>query len=1061
MSPLRPRVKAAVRRVGGRPLARARRARQTPLLSVVMPVYNVAEYLPAALDSVLSQTLTDLEVIAVDDGSTDECLEILRAYERRDYRVRVLTQPNSGQGVARNLGVQSARGEFLTFLDSDDTLPPDAYATMAQGLQRSGSDFAVGNLRRLRHGELHRMIWSRTVHRQDRVGVRIEEFPEALQDIIACNRMFRTEFWRVQVGGFRGGIAYEDHVPMLTAYVRAQKFDVLQKVTYHWRIREDLTSTGQQKARLGNLQDRITVKQEAHELLEAEAPAGVYAAWVGRALEVDFPPFLPFALTGDAAYRSLLAQTYRTFLDRVTPAALEHVRVAMRVRAHLAAQERWEELFTADDWLREVQNMPPTRVADGRLVAAFPQECPWADALPADERWMSPLESHFEGAVEHLEWEEDRLRITGWAVLRGLSMKGAAGGTRVRAWVVDVADPTTRIPLEVRQVDLPEADVWGPLAHATCAGGGFVATVDLTGLAGSPVWAVHAEVEQEGLTASGGLHGRVARSAAVRESSGLVLGVADGLSVTACWEGATGLTLRVTPGLAVDPYGAQVQVAEVELLDDAVVVTVETSLRGEQLAQARLVSPAAELPLLAHSTQHGRTRLTFPVTAPDLDGIDRPAPTGTYALVVRGARMPHAHAGRGLAGRSPVRAHGQAFDLAAGQRPDGRFVLVLSPPLRADELGPANQHRLRRHFRSAPAAVGDSVVLSHGPGHHAAGDQLAMDRWLARHRPDLTRFWTVADARTAVPEGALALVRGSREWYDALAGACFVSSDTDLGPWYRPRPQQHHLRTFDGHPYEPMGIGAWRREGMIEHLVNREVQHVREQWDRLLAPDEESVALLREQFRWDGEVVVAGSPRTDAIVTADRDDVRRRVLRRLGLEDAVLVLHAPAARDDYDVATPEGREALDYGALLEHLPAGHVLLHRSPPHDRRPAPTLTGDRVRDVSDYPDPADLVVAADAAILDHSPLRFDWALTGRPALFYVPDLEAWARFREPLLPWEETAPGPWLRTVPEVLDQLRDLDRVSAAYAGAVARFNERFNALNDGAATARALAPFFGG
>ena len=440
MTPARPRLRAAVRKAGGRPLARIRRARQDPALTVVMPVYNVGDYLAEALDSVLGQTLTDLEVIAVDDGSTDGCLEILRDYERRDFRVRVLTQANAGQGIARNLGVAHARGEFLTFMDSDDTLPPDAYAAMVDGLRRSGSDFSVGNLRRLRHGELHRMIWSRTVHRQDRIGVTIEEFPAAMQDIIACNRMFRTAFWRDRVGGFRGGIAYEDHVPMLAAYVRAARFDVLQKVTYHWRIREDLTSTGQQKARLGNLRDRISVKQEAHDLLLEEASEAVHAAWVGRALEVDFPPFLPFALTGDDDYRALLAETYRTFLDRVTPAALGQVRVAMRVRAHLAAQERWEDLFDADDWLREVQNLPPTTVRDGRLLADFPPGCTWADALPDDERWLAPLESHFEGAVEHLEWADDSLRITGWAWLRGLDLRSPG----VRAWLVSAAG--VRVP---------------------------------------------------------------------------------------------------------------------------------------------------------------------------------------------------------------------------------------------------------------------------------------------------------------------------------------------------------------------------------------------------------------------------------------------------------------------------------------------------------------------------------------------------------------------------------------------------------------------------------------
>ena len=79
---------------------------------------------------------------------------------------------------------------------------------------------------------------------------------------------------------------------MLMAYVRATRFDVLSRVTYNWRVREDLTSTGQQKHKLDNLFDRILVKEEAHELLRNEASVTVYDAWVARTLDVDFPAFI-------------------------------------------------------------------------------------------------------------------------------------------------------------------------------------------------------------------------------------------------------------------------------------------------------------------------------------------------------------------------------------------------------------------------------------------------------------------------------------------------------------------------------------------------------------------------------------------------------------------------------------------------------------------------------------------------------------------------------------------------------------------------------------------------
>lgn len=104
-----------------------------PLVSFILPVYNVEEYLPECLDSLLRQTMPHVEIICVDDGSTDRSLEILRSYAEKDSRIHVLTQKNQYAGTARNLGMAKATGEYLVFLDSDDffadTLAEDAYFT--------------------------------------------------------------------------------------------------------------------------------------------------------------------------------------------------------------------------------------------------------------------------------------------------------------------------------------------------------------------------------------------------------------------------------------------------------------------------------------------------------------------------------------------------------------------------------------------------------------------------------------------------------------------------------------------------------------------------------------------------------------------------------------------------------------------------------------------------------------------------------------------------------------------------------------------------------------------
>ncbi len=94
-------------------------------ISVIVPAYNTADYLPACLDSILSQTVQDIEVICINDGSPDNALEIMNTYAARDQRVRVIDKKNEGVGAARNDGIAAAGGEWIAFMDSDDFYPHD------------------------------------------------------------------------------------------------------------------------------------------------------------------------------------------------------------------------------------------------------------------------------------------------------------------------------------------------------------------------------------------------------------------------------------------------------------------------------------------------------------------------------------------------------------------------------------------------------------------------------------------------------------------------------------------------------------------------------------------------------------------------------------------------------------------------------------------------------------------------------------------------------------------------------------------------------------------------
>jgi CDP-glycerol glycerophosphotransferase len=186
------------------------------------------------------------------------------------------------------------------------------------------------------------------------------------------------------------------------------------------------------------------------------------------------------------------------------------------------------------------------------------------------------------------------------------------------------------------------------------------------------------------------------------------------------------------------------------------------------------------------------------------------------------------------------------------------------------------------------------------------------------------------------------------------------------------------------------------------------------------------------------------------------------VLARIGVaEDRTVVLYAPTFRDTLTTRVYAARrfDDLDLDALTRRLGPEYVVLVRGHNNNQREADRVgRAATVVDVTDHPDINELTLAADAAVLDYSSLRFDWAITGKPMVFFVPDVESYFGLRKPLFPFEESAPGPWARTTAEVASHLTALDGLRTRYDAEIAAFNERFNALNDGHATERVLETF---
>ena len=120
-------------------------AADQPLVSIIVPVYNAEQSLPRCLDSICAQTYQNLEIILVDDGSTDDSLTVCRQFAYRDDRIRVLSQTNSGVSAARNNAMETATGKYIQFVDSDDWIDENMTFLLVQRAEREQADFIISH----------------------------------------------------------------------------------------------------------------------------------------------------------------------------------------------------------------------------------------------------------------------------------------------------------------------------------------------------------------------------------------------------------------------------------------------------------------------------------------------------------------------------------------------------------------------------------------------------------------------------------------------------------------------------------------------------------------------------------------------------------------------------------------------------------------------------------------------------------------------------------------------------------------------------------------------------
>lgn len=262
-----------------------------PLLSIIMPVYNVERYLREAVDSVVAQTFTDWELILVDDGSPDGSPAICDSYCARDSRIKVLHLENGGQGRARNSGIKVAVGKYIGFVDSDDHIAPDMYGRLVAAAEAAGADMALGTYVQEYVG------FSRPPHNTPAAGIYSGPqlmnwgYQDNIVQSISCDKIFRRD---IVAEGYPSLRYFEDHICMLRWFAKVNRWVVVPEAVYYYRMRRSGVVNGfsiekrmaKFDADLARMSFVQSLPQQAHTLSDAMIAAEAIRSAVGTAKSI-------------------------------------------------------------------------------------------------------------------------------------------------------------------------------------------------------------------------------------------------------------------------------------------------------------------------------------------------------------------------------------------------------------------------------------------------------------------------------------------------------------------------------------------------------------------------------------------------------------------------------------------------------------------------------------------------------------------------------------------------------------------------------------------------------
>ena len=345
---------------------------EQPDVTIVLISYNDAARLPHALASCREQTLSSIEILVVDDASTDDTSRIVAEAQAADPRVRGIRLPENSGGCSRprNTGIEHARGRWVMFCDSDDRLERHAAKNLLLVAERAGAQVACGVVERVdvKTGKVKR--WKANLH-QPAILEGLAQRPELIADTVSVNKIYDRQWLRDQGITFPEGILYEDQFFTFAALALASRIAVIDKTVYHWsveRLSDDLSIT-QRRDEQRNVRSRIAVNELIDDFIVRHDLEWVRPVKDHKFLSHDLYLYLSTILDADDETAEALIDELVPYVSKLDGASAARLRPALRVAvAHLLLRDL-DHLRTAMRTVRWSAVIgAPVRTSDGRDI---------------------------------------------------------------------------------------------------------------------------------------------------------------------------------------------------------------------------------------------------------------------------------------------------------------------------------------------------------------------------------------------------------------------------------------------------------------------------------------------------------------------------------------------------------------------------------------------------------------------------------------------------------------------------------------------------------------------